>query len=53
MDAIESVAIDQLEIIERMTSMIKTLINELSQHRVMDAEEKELENLLKRLGGGR
>ena len=52
MDTMETVALTQLEVIERQTAMLRRLISELSQYRVMDAEEKELEDLLKRTGGG-
>jgi len=51
MDSMEKIAVDQAELIERLVKMNKTLISELAQYRVMDAEEKELENLLMRLGG--
>lgn len=51
MDSMENIALEQMDIIERLVKMNKTLISELAQYRVMDAEEKELENLLMRLGG--
>lgn len=51
MDSMENIALEQMGIIERLVAMNKTLISELAQYRVMDAEEKELENLLMRLGG--
>lgn len=51
MGEMESIALEQMDIIERLVKMNKTLISELAQYRVMDAEEKELENLLMRLGG--
>lgn len=51
MDSMEKIAVYQAELIERLVKMNKTLISELAQYRVMDAEEKELENLLMRLGG--
>ena len=51
MDSMEKIAVDQAELIERLVKMNKTLISELAQYRVMDEEEKELENLLMRLGG--
>ena len=51
MDSMEKIAVDQAELIERLVKMNKTLISELAQYRVMDAEEKELENLLIKLGG--
>lgn len=51
MDAMEKVAIDQAEIISRLVCLVKDLINELSQYRIMDAEEKLLEELIKKTGG--
>lgn len=51
MDSMEKIAVDQAELIERLVKMNKTLISELAQYRVMDTEEKELGNLLMRLGG--
>jgi hypothetical protein len=50
MDAIESVALDQVDIIERLIRMNRELIEELSQHRRIDEEEKELEDLVRRMG---
>ncbi len=52
MDAIETVALDQADIIERLVKMNKELLAELSQHRRIDAEEKELEALVQKMGGG-
>lgn len=52
MDALETIAVDQAELICRLIKMNKILIEELAQFRVMDAEEKELEMLISRLGGG-
>lgn len=51
MDSMENIALEQMGIIERLVAMNKTLISELAQYRVMEVEEKELENLLMRLGG--
>lgn len=51
MDSMENIALEQMGIIERLVAMNKTLISELAQYRVMEAEEKELENLLIKLGG--
>lgn len=51
MDSIEKIAVDQAELIYRLVRMNRQLIEELAQYRLMDAEEKELENLLMRLGG--
>lgn len=52
MDAIETVALDQVDIIERLVKMNKELLSELSQHRKVDAEERELELIIQRTGGG-
>lgn len=51
MDTLEKIAVDQAELIYRLIRMNKQLIEELAQHRVMEAEEKELEMLIDRLGG--
>ena len=51
MDSIEKIAVDQAELIYRLVRMNRQLIEELAQYRLMDAEEKELENLISRLGG--
>ena len=51
MDAIETVALDQADIIERLVRMNKELLAELSQHRRIDAEERELEALVQKMGG--
>lgn len=51
MDAIETVALDQVDIIERLVKMNKELLSELSQHRKVDAEERELELIIQRTGG--
>jgi hypothetical protein len=51
MDSMVNIALEQMGIIERLVAMNKTLISELAQYRVMEAEEKELADLLRRLGG--
>jgi hypothetical protein len=51
MDSMENIALEQMGIIERLVAMNKTLISELAQYRVMEVEEKELADLLRRLGG--
>jgi hypothetical protein len=51
MDSMENIALEQMGIIERLVDMNKTLISELAQYRVMEVEEKELADLLRRLGG--
>jgi hypothetical protein len=50
MDTLETVALDQVEVMDRLVKMNRDLISELSQYRRMDAEEKELEDLVKRMG---
>ena len=52
MDTMETVALDQAEIIEKLIKMNKNLISELAQVRVMDEEEKMLADLIERMGGG-
>ena len=49
----EEMAVEYADIMERMISLNKRLITELAQYRQMDAEEKELEALVKRTGGVR
>ena len=51
MDSMENIALEQMGIIERLVAMNKTLISELAQYRVMEVEEKELADLLIKLGG--
>ena len=53
MDTMESVALDQVNIMERLVRMNKDLINELSQYRRMDEEEKMLAELIEKMGGGK
>jgi hypothetical protein len=50
MDSMVNIALEQMGIIERLVKMNKTLISELAQYRVMEVEEKELADLLRRLG---
>ena len=50
--SVEQIAVDQADIMESMAKMIQTLITELAQYRRMDEEEKQLEALVKRMGGG-
>ena len=52
MDAQETqIAVDYADIMEQLVKLNKLLISELAQYRVMDEEEKELEELVKRMGG--
>lgn len=48
----ESIAVDQADIMERLVKMNRRLIEELAQYRVMDEEERELQGLLVKMGGG-
>ena len=50
---VEEIAVDLTDIIEKMVDLQKRLINELAQYRVMDEEERELQALVDRMGGGR
>jgi len=47
----EHIAVEQMEIMERLVHLTKELISELSQYRRMDAEEKLLEELVEKTGG--
>lgn len=49
---LETIALDQVDIIERLVKINRELITELSQHRKVDAEERELELIVQRTGGG-
>lgn len=49
----EEIAVEYADIMDRMVDLIKRLTSELAQYRRMDKEERELEALLKRTGGGR
>ena len=51
MDALEKVAVDQADMMSRMVRMMKDLISELAQYRVMDEEERQLEDFINRMGG--
>jgi len=50
MGEMETIALEQADIIERLIRMNRELIEELSQHRRIDEEEKELEDLVRRMG---
>ena len=49
----EEIAVEYADVMERLVSLNKRLIDELAQYRRMDAEEKEVEMLLARMGGGK
>jgi len=51
MDEMESIALEQMEIMERLVKLCKSLISELAQYRRMDEEEKLVADLLQRMGG--
>lgn len=52
-DAMETVAIEQIEVIDSLVKMVKELLTELKQYRDIEKEEKILEDALRKLGGGR
>lgn len=52
-DAMETVAIEQIEVIDSLVKMVKELLTELKQYRDIEKEEKILEEALRKLGGGR
>ena len=49
----EEIAVELSDIMYRMVDLMKRLISELAQYRIMDEEEKELAMLLEKMGGGR
>lgn len=52
-DAVETVAIEQIEVIDSLVKMVKELLTELKQYRDIEKEERILEEALRKLGGGR
>ena len=51
-DAVETVAIEQIEVIDSLVKMVKELLTELKQYRDIEKEERILEEALRKLGGG-
>lgn len=51
MGEMETIALEQMEIMERLVNLCKTLISELAQYRRMDEEEKLVAELLQKMGG--
>lgn len=51
-DAMETVAIEQIEVIDSLVKMVKELLTELRQYRDIEKEERILEETLRKLGGG-
>ena len=49
----EEIAVEYADIMERLIDLNKRVISELAQYRRMDEEEKELETLLIKMGGGK
>ena len=49
----EEIAVEYADVMVRLVDLNKRVIKELAQYRLMDEEEKELEALLARMGGGR
>lgn len=49
----EEIAAEYADILERSVNLNKRLITELAQYRRMDEEEKDVEALLEKMGGGR
>lgn len=47
----EEIAVEQVDIMVQMVSMIKKLICELAQYRIMDEEEKQVQALVDKMGG--
>ena len=49
----EEIAVEYADIMQRLIDLNKRVISELAQYRLMDEEEKELEALIIKMGGGR
>jgi hypothetical protein len=49
MNSMEMIALEQADLLNKLTEMNKKLINELAQYKEIDKEEKVLENALKSL----
>lgn len=49
----EEIAVEYADIMQRLIDLNKRVISELAQYRRMDEEEKELEALLIKMGGGK
>lgn len=49
----EEIAVEYADIMQRLIDLNKRVISELAQYRRMDEEEKELEALIIKMGGGR
>ena len=49
----EEIAVEYADIMQRLIDLNKRVISELAQYRRMDEEEKELETLLIKMGGGK
>lgn len=49
MNSMEMIALEQADLLNKLTEMNKKLINELAQYKAIDKEEKVLEDALKSL----
>ena len=49
----EEIAVEYADVMQRLIDLNKRVISELAQYRRMDEEEKELEALLIKMGGGK
>jgi hypothetical protein len=49
MNSMETIALEQADLLNKLTEMNKKLINELAQYKAMDKEERVLEDALKSL----
>ncbi len=49
----EEIAVEYADIIGRLVNLNKRVISELAQYRRMDEEERELEALIVKIGGGK
>lgn len=49
MNSMETIALEQADLLNKLTEMNKKLINELAQYKAIDKEERVLEDALKSL----
>lgn len=51
MNSLETIALEQADLLNKLAEINKKLINELAQYREIDKEERVLKDALNKLGG--
>lgn len=51
MNSLETIALEQADLLNKLAEINKKLINELAQYREIDKEDRALKNALNKLGG--